>query len=147
MTDHSDQRPHDDAPATEPTEPISAEPTPAAAPVAEPKPSRWARVRPRGRLGQVAAILVATAAAIVIVGSIFMAGFAVGSEGGGEHHGHGGGYGHSEGEGDHHGDGDGSNREDSGRDGSGEQGSGPDGSGRGDSGQGGSNDGGESGQG
>lgn len=61
----------------------------------EPTPSRWDGVRPRGRLGQIAAILVATASAVLIAGAIFVAGFAVGSESGDEHHG---GDGYSQGE-------------------------------------------------
>jgi hypothetical protein len=124
-TDQPDQPPIDDNTLTEPIQPTAAEPTSVAAPPAatavEPRPSRWNRVRPRGRLGQVAAILVAAAAAVFIVGSIFMAGFAVGSEGGGGHHRHGGNESsHSEGEG--------------------KKGSSHDGSGRDDPRQGGSND-------
>ncbi|MCV7131883.1 hypothetical protein H7J06_02700 [Mycobacterium hodleri] len=74
--------------------------TPPVAPPAEaassPPASRWDRIRPRGRAGQVAAVLVAAAAALFIVGSIFVAGFALGSEVGGEHHGYGSdGYGES----------------------------------------------------
>jgi hypothetical protein len=137
MTEQPDRPSHDDTAAAESTEPIAAEPSSAAASpeasVVQPKPSRWERVRPRSRLGQVAAILVSVAAAIFIVGSIFVAGVVAGSEGSGEHHGHGGGY--SQGEREHH------------RGGEEADGSGRDGSGQGDSGQGRSNDGDGPGQG
>lgn len=108
MTDRPDKDPHDvDLPAepTEHTKPTTADRAPAAADLEaslpEPKPSRWDGVRPRGRLGQIAAILVATASAVFIAGAIFVAGFAVGSEGGDEHHGHDG-DGYSQSEGDDH---------------------------------------------
>ncbi|MDT5067283.1 MAG: hypothetical protein QOK02_3438 [Mycobacterium sp.] len=137
MTEQPDRPSHDDTAGAKSTEPIAAEPSSAAAspeaPVVEPKPSRWERVRPRGRPGQVAAILVSVAAAIFIVGAIFVAGVVVGSERSGEHHGHGGGY--SQGEGEHH------------RGGEEADGSGPDGSGQGDSEQDRSNDGDGPGQG
>jgi hypothetical protein len=89
-------------------------------------------VRPRSRLGQIAAILVSVAAAIFIVGAILVAGVVVGAEGSGEHHGHGG---YSQGDGEHH------------RGGEEANGSGRDGSGQEDSGQARSNDGDGPGQG
>lgn len=105
MTDRPDEHPHDADLPTEPTESAAADHTPAAANLdassSEPKPSRWDSVRPRGRLGQIAAISVAAASAVVIAGTIFMAGYAVGSEGGDEHHGHDG-DGYSQGESDQH---------------------------------------------
>lgn len=108
MTDRPDEDPHDVDPLTHPTETAAADRASAAgdahASMAGPTPSRWDGVRPRGRLGQIAAILVATASAVFIAGAIFVAGFAVGSEGGGEHHGHGG-DGYSHGDGDDHRDG------------------------------------------
>ncbi|MGK2882852.1 MAG: hypothetical protein ACSLE6_19420 [Mycobacterium sp.] len=107
MTDRPDKDPHDvDLPAepTEPTKPTAADRAPAAADLEtslpDPVPSRWDSVRPRGRLGQISAILVATASAVFIAGAIFVAGFAVGSEGG-EQHGHDG-DGYSQSEGDDH---------------------------------------------
>lgn len=89
MTEHpKEPAPDDTSPAPPPTDTPSSEPT-----------SRWDRVRPRGRLGQIATILVAAAAAVFIVGSIFVAGYVLGSEGGDEHDGHRGeGYSHSQGE-------------------------------------------------
>lgn len=98
MTDQSDRTPHDNISSTEPIEPIVADPDPAvesAPPVTGSTPSRWERMRPRGRLGQVALVLVSIAAAIFIVGSIFVAGFLAGSESGHERHHGDGGYGHS----------------------------------------------------
>lgn len=102
MTDQPDKHPHDGDLPTGPTE--STTTAPAADPAAfsnEPQPTRWNSGRPRGRLGQIAVILVATASAVFIVGAIFLAGFVVGSEGGDEHHGHGG-DGYSQNEGDDH---------------------------------------------
>lgn len=108
MTDRPDKDPHDVNLPAEPSEPAAADRTPAAADadpsLPEPKPSPWNSVRPRGRLGQIAAILVATASAVFIAGAIFVAGFAVGSESGDEHHGHGG-DGYSQSKGDDHRDG------------------------------------------
>lgn len=93
MTDRPDEHPHDADLPTAPTEPTAADRAPTATNLAasssEPKPPRWDGVRPRGRLGQIAAVLVATASAVFIAGAIFVAGFAVGSESGDEHHGHG----------------------------------------------------------
>jgi hypothetical protein len=100
----TEQSPHDETTPVEPTTPVS-EPAPAATQsVPAQSTSRWDRIRPHGRIGQVAGILVAIAAAMFIVGSIFVAGFALGSEVGGEHHGHGEDS-YSQGEGDHHGEG------------------------------------------
>lgn len=130
MTDQPEHQPHEQTPPAEPgsTDPSASEPT--APIVTEPaeaaprtRPSPWERVRPRGRLGQVAAILVSVAAGLVIVGLIFFAGFAVGSDGGDGHH-RGGGHSHDEGKHHRGGEeadgpgGDGSGHGDSGRDGS-----------------------------
>ena len=79
---------------TDQPEPIeSAELTPA-----QPR-SRWQRFKPQGRLGRVVAVIASTAVALVIGGSIFTAGYALGSDGHGHHHG--GGH-HSSAEADHH---------------------------------------------
>ena len=78
MTDEPEQHP------ANVTEPI------ASAPPAASKPSRWERIRPRSRLSQVAAAVVAAAAGVLVAVAIFATGFALGS-GGGDHHGHGGG--------------------------------------------------------
>jgi hypothetical protein len=111
MTDRPDKDPHDvglPAESTETREPSAADRAPAAADgeasLPEPRPSRWDGVRPRSRLGQIAAVLVATASAVFIAGAIFVAGFAVGSEDGDEHHGQDG-DGYSQSEGDDHGGG------------------------------------------
>ncbi|GAB7071488.1 hypothetical protein JCM12141A_57770 [Mycolicibacterium hodleri] len=133
----TEQPPHDETTPVEPTTttPVG-EPAPAAGQsVPAQSTSRWDRTRPHGRIGQLAGILVAIAAATFIVGSIFVAGFALGSEVGGEHHGHGEGS-YSQGEGDHHGDGESrdSRQEESGGDSSGEES--PDGSDHQDGGEG-----------
>ena len=118
----TEQPPHDETPPTAATNPVS-EPAPVITDsVPTQSTSRWDRVRPRGRIGQVAGILVAIAAAIFIAGSIFVAGFALGSKGGDEHHGHGG-DGYSQSDGEHHGDGD-TQRDESGPDSPGQEGSG-----------------------
>ena len=100
----TEQPPHDETPPLEATTPVSEPALEATESVPTQPTSRWDRARPRGRIGQVAAILVAVAAAIFIVGSIFVAGFAAGSEHGDEHHGHGD-DGYSQSDGEQHGDG------------------------------------------
>lgn len=106
MTDQPDKLPDDAELPAEPAEPTAADPAPAPVDVGAvpqgPTPTRWDGVRPRGRLGQIATILVATASAVFIAGAIFVAGVAVGSEGGDEHHGHDGDA-YSQSEGDDHG--------------------------------------------
>ncbi|GAB7071475.1 hypothetical protein JCM12141A_57640 [Mycolicibacterium hodleri] len=99
VTDQPNQPPDDATALPGPTEPIASDrvPTAPAPGVHADRASRWEGLRPRGRLNRVAAILVSMAAAVFIVGAIFVAGFAAGSEGatdGGDGYG----YGHSEGE-------------------------------------------------
>jgi hypothetical protein len=131
MTDQPDNQPHNDTESAEVTEPIAADPAPTATEAKDvPRPSRWQRVRPTSRLSQIAATLVAVAAAVCIVAAVFVAGVFTGSERG-DHHGHGREGSQNSSESAHHGrHGSGeSDQDDSGQDGSRQDGSGQDGAG------------------
>jgi hypothetical protein len=121
MTDQPDQQPHNETDA-------DLAPAPGTDP--PPRTSRWERIRPRSRLSQIAAVLVAAAAGVFIVASIFVTGLAVGLEVG-DHHEYGGEGSRDSAEMEHHGErGSGeSGRADSGPDESQSDGSGHDGSG------------------
>lgn len=66
--------------------------------------SRWQRFKPQGRIGRLVAVIASAAAALVIGGSIFTAGYALGSDGHAHHHG---GGQHDTSQADHHRGGDG----------------------------------------